>query len=82
MAETTITRGGQITLTKDIREKLDLHIGDTVQLNLVGSAVLVSKKDPAVFGKGNFLPENFTELRRKHRKTTTIDRLKKQGILP
>jgi len=59
MAETRVTRGGQITLTKDIREKLDIREGDKVRINVIGDMAFVSKKDPSAFDKHDFLPESF-----------------------
>lgn len=57
---TVVTRGSQITLTKEIREKTGITEGDRVTLNVVGSTIIISKKDPSVFRKlKRFLPDNF-----------------------
>ncbi len=82
MSETTVvTRGSQITLTKDIREKAGIREGDRVILNVVGNTVVVAKRDPSVFDniKG-FLPENFDEIMKKMR-TDSRERLKRLGII-
>ena len=40
-----ITRNGQITLPKNVREKLGLYEGDIVEIEIVGdNAVLIPKK--------------------------------------
>ena len=82
MSESTVvTRGSQITLTKEIREKAGIREGDRVILNVVGNTVVVAKRDPAVFDniKG-FLPENFDEIMKKMR-TDSSERLRRLGII-
>jgi len=81
MSTTTVTRGSQITLTKDIREKTGIKEGDRVILNVVGNTVVVAKRDPSVFDniKG-FLPGNFDEILDKTR-TDDRKRLKRLGII-
>ena len=79
--ETVVTRGSQITLTKEIREKTGIREGDRVILNVVGNTVVVAKRDPSVFDKiGRFLPDNFEEILRKMR-TDDRKRLKRLGII-
>lgn len=80
MTETTVTRGGQITLTKDIREKLDIAEGDTLIVNTIGETVMVSKKDIRIFEKHSFLPENFDKILENIRKFSLSERLKRLGI--
>lgn len=80
MTETTVTRGGQITLTKDIREKLDIAEGDTLIVNTIGETAVVSKKDIHVFEKHGFLPENFDKILESIRKFSLPERLKRLGI--
>ena len=53
MRQTIVTRGGQITLTKEIREKLKIKEGDLVHINVQGDLVLISKKNPKAFDKNN-----------------------------
>lgn len=82
MSETTVvTRGSQITLTKEIRKKAGIEEGDRVILNVVGNTVTVTKRDPSVFDniKG-FLPENFDEIMKKMR-TDSRERLKRLGVI-
>ena len=51
MTEVMITRGGQITLTKDVRQKLNVHEGDIMLINVLGESAIVSKRDPKEFEK-------------------------------
>ena len=63
MTEVIVTRNGQITLSKDVREKLGIREGDHVIVNVSGDVVLVSKKDPTIWDRvGSFLPENFEKI--------------------
>lgn len=81
MAETTVTRGGQITLTRDVREKLHIKEGDTILLNICGESVLISKKNPKAFENCNFLPDNFSKTLKEMRKFSYSKRLHKFGVL-
>ena len=82
MTEVVVTRAGQITLTKDVREKLNIREGDIVVINTTGSTVTISKRNPAVFDKVRpFLPEHFETILKKIRTAPTA-RLKRLGILP
>ena len=81
MAEVMVTRGGQITLTKDVRGKLDVKEGDIVIVNVLGNAALVSKRDPAAFDKHDFLPDNFSKTLREIRTFSWEGRLKRLGIV-
>ena len=78
---TTVTRGSQITLTKEVREKAGIQEGDRVVLNAVGNTIVVAKRDPSVFDniKG-FLPENFDDIMKKMR-TDSRERLRRLGII-
>ena len=82
MSESTVvTRGSQITLTKEIREKAGIREGDRVILNVVGNTVVVAKRDPSVFDNlKRFLPDNFEEILKKTR-TDDRKRLKRLGII-
>lgn len=79
--ETVVTRGNQITLTKEIREKMKVSEGDSVILNLDGDVLLVTKKNPGAFDncKG-FLPKNFDKILKELR-SDEIKRLRRLGIL-
>jgi len=81
MSQTIVTRGGQITLTKEIREKLKIKEGDLVHINVQGDLVLISKKNPKAFDKNNFLPNNFAKTLNEIRKVSYEDRLKRLGII-
>ncbi len=43
MNTTTITKKGQITVPKDVRDKLDLKVGDKVMLKFVGGKAYIRK---------------------------------------
>ncbi|MBI4450491.1 hypothetical protein HY642_00825 [Candidatus Woesearchaeota archaeon] len=82
MAEVVMTRAGQITLTKDVREKLRISEGDVVLINVVGNQAIVTKRDPRVFDRlRSFLPQNFDALLKKLR-AAPEGRLRRLGILP
>ncbi|HLC62935.1 MAG TPA: AbrB/MazE/SpoVT family DNA-binding domain-containing protein [Candidatus Nanoarchaeia archaeon] len=79
--ETLVTRGGQITLTKEIRERTSIGEGDRVILNTMGEIIMISKKNPKVFDDvKSFLPENFEKILVKIR-TDEKERMKRLGIL-
>lgn len=69
MSEVVVTRNHQVTLTKDVREKLGIREGDRVVVNVLGDVALVTKRDPGAFRHaGSFLPDDFEE---------TLDELRK-----
>jgi len=68
MSEVMVTRGGKITLARDIREKLHVHEGDVLIVNVLGETALVSKRDSRAFEKHDFLPENFSNTLKTMRK--------------
>jgi len=83
MTEVVVTRGGQITLTKDVRDKLGIREGDVVHINIEGDMARVSKRDPSVFEHHNFLPENFDKVLKAMRTSASLPkRLKRLGIIP
>ena len=60
MVEVVVTRNGQITLTKEIREKLGIVEGDQIVINLIENSALISKKDALAAGRFFiFLPSTF-----------------------
>ena len=82
MAEVVVTRAGQITLTKDVRDKLGIVEGDVVMVNVLGKTAVVAKRDPSVFDRvKSFLPENFEAVLKKIRAMPEA-RLRRLGILP
>jgi AbrB family looped-hinge helix DNA binding protein len=79
--ETTVTRGNQITLTKETREKLGISEGDRLVVNVSGSVITISKKNSAVFDDfDDFLPASFERTLKKIR-TDEKERLKRLGII-
>ncbi len=63
MAEVTVTRNHQVTLTKDVRDKLGIREGDKVIVNVLDDSALITKKDPDAFRDApSFLPEDFEEV--------------------
>lgn len=80
MAEVMVTRGGQITLTKDVREKMHVREGDVVMVNILGESALVSKRDPKALEKHDFLPENFAKTLKTIRTFSWNERLRRLGI--
>ncbi len=54
MAKVMVTRGGQITLTQDVREKMKVKEGDVIIINVLGDCAMVSKGDHKALEKHNF----------------------------
>lgn len=80
MPQVVVTRGCQITLTKDVREKLGIREGDVVTVNTLGDMAIITKRDPSVWRKaGGFLPEDFEEVLAKSR-ASALERLRRLGI--
>ena len=71
MSEVAVTRGSQITLTKEVREKIGIEEGDIVTVNVSGDQAIITKKDPEAFDKTGFLPEDFEEVVEETRKDST-----------
>lgn len=80
MSKVIVTRGSQITLTQNIRNKLGIREGDVIIMNVIGDNIIASKKDPGVFRSSkDFLPENFEKTLSKIRENP-LERLKKLRI--
>ena len=62
MTKILVTRGGQITLTKEIRKKFGIKEGDLVNINSIGEIIIISKKNPETFNIHGFLPESLAIL--------------------
>lgn len=63
MAEVTVTRNHQVTLTKDVREKLGIREGDKVVVNVLGDVAVIAKRDADAFRDApSFLPEDFYDV--------------------
>ena len=76
MSEVKVTRGSQITLTQEVREKIGVKEGDRVTLNVVDGQIMVTKKDPEVFETEGFLPEEFESSLKEMRRDSS-DRLER-----
>jgi AbrB family looped-hinge helix DNA binding protein len=80
MPTVVVTRRSQITLTKEVREKLHVKEGDRVTINTIGRVALIAKQDPTVWDRaGDFLPEDFEKTMTALRVDTT-ERLRRLGI--
>lgn len=80
MAQTIVTRGSQITLTKEVREKLGIREGDVVTVNALGGMVVITKRDPAAWRRTrDFLPERFDKVLAALRKDGR-ERLRRLGV--
>lgn len=59
---TIVTRSGQITLDKEIREALGIDVGTPLEMNRIGDHIIIKKKDSSVWRKSSgFLPKDFAE---------------------
>ena len=80
MPQVVVTRGSQITLTREVREKLDIHEGDVVTVNTMGGMVVITKRDPDAWRRlGDFLPESFGKTLKTLR-TDARERFKRLGF--
>ncbi|TAL45684.1 MAG: AbrB/MazE/SpoVT family DNA-binding domain-containing protein [Chitinophagaceae bacterium] len=80
MPEVMVTRAGQITLTKDVRDKLNVKEGDIIIVNVLGNTIIASKRNPAAFEKRDFLPDDFGKVLKSIR-TSPQGRFKRLGII-
>jgi AbrB family looped-hinge helix DNA binding protein len=80
MTEVKVTRHGQITLSKEVREALGIREGDEVIINVAEDKALISKKDRSVWDKlGDFLPQNFEAVLKQIRTDSKL-RFRELGI--
>jgi len=78
--EVVVTRAGQITLTKDIRERMGVEEGDVVIISSFGNQAVVTKRDPSVFKRFKpFLAHDFDAVLKKMRGPAE-PRLKRLGV--
>ncbi|MFB6245180.1 MAG: AbrB/MazE/SpoVT family DNA-binding domain-containing protein [Candidatus Nanohaloarchaea archaeon] len=70
----SVTRGSQVTLKKEVMEKIGVKEGDIVTINVSGDQTIVTKKEPEAWDKDGFLPEDFDEIKEEVRSDST-DRL-------
>ena len=62
MSKVKITRNYQITIPKEIREKLKLKLGEKVTIRLEGDKIIVQRISDKVWENcTDFLAENFTK---------------------
>lgn len=80
MTTVTVTRGCQITLTKDIRDRLGIKEGDMITINTLGHTAIITKSDPAAWRRArDFLPPDFKRTLESIRSDTTA-RLRRLGL--
>lgn len=79
MAIVRVTRNSQITIPKEVREKVGIKEGDRVEVTVEGDRVVIRKIE--LEDITDFLPKNFEEIMNKMRRDSR-DRLKKLGVLP
>ncbi len=75
-----ITRNYQVTIPKQIREKLGLKEGDRVEIYWEEDKIIIKKVEEDIEELRDFLPKDFDEILKKVR-GNTVDRLKRIGVL-
>jgi len=81
MVVAKVTRNSQITIPKDIREKLGIKEGDIVEIRTELGKVIIEKIENDIWDDcSDFLPENFEKILQKTREDST-KRFKRLGIL-
>ncbi len=82
MSKVIITRNYQITIPKEVRERLKLKLGDELLIHAEGNKIIVEPTSDDVWETcSDFLPENFEKIQEKIRVDAT-ERFKKLGIIP
>lgn len=77
-----VTRNSQITIPKDIREKLGIKEGDIVEIRTELGKIVIEKIENDIWDDcSDFLPENFEKILKEIRSDAT-KRFKRMGILP
>ena len=79
MTVVKVTRNSQITIPKEVREKVGIKEGDRVDVTVEGDKVVIRKIELDEIT--DFLPKDFEEIMKKMRKDSR-DRLKELGVLP
>lgn len=69
MATATLTTKGQVTIPKEIRESLDLHTGDKIEI------VIIKEKEAVIRPVKKTVEEVFCMLYKKGRKPSTIEEM-------
>lgn len=80
MVKVTVTRNTQITIPKEIREKLGIRIGDKVEIDIEDEKVVVRKIKPSLMEYRDFLPPGYDLVLEKIRKDST-ERLRKLSVV-
>lgn len=81
MPQVIVTRGAQITLAKEVRDKLGIREGDVVTVNTLGNMAIITKRDPDVWRKlGRFLPDDFEDVLRETREASR-ERFERLGLV-
>lgn len=58
--ETKVTRHGQITLAKEIRDELEIMVGTSLKVYKMGDEIVLRKKTPEFWDRcGGALPRSF-----------------------
>lgn len=80
--KTIVTRGGQITIPKEIRDKFGIREGTPIEVNVIDDLIVIGKRNPDFWKKcGGFLPKDFKKTLNEMRKMDSAERLKKLGII-
>nr|MDO8119023.1 AbrB/MazE/SpoVT family DNA-binding domain-containing protein [Candidatus Sigynarchaeota archaeon] len=81
MAKTIITRNYQITIPKEIREKLNLKLGESLHMHMEDEKIIIERLNENVWDENaDFLPDNFVAIQEKLREDAT-ERFRRLGIL-
>ena len=81
MSKVKITRNYQITIPKEIRDKLKLKLGEKVTIRLEGDKIIVQRISDTVWENcTDFLPENFDKILESLREDSK-KRFKRLGII-
>ncbi len=74
-----VTRNSQITIPKEVREKVGIKEGDRVDVTVEGDKVVIRKIELDEIT--DFLPKDFEEIMKKMKRDSR-DRLRELGVLP
>ena len=78
---TVVTRSGQITLDKKLRDELGIKVGTPLETNRLGDMIIIAKKNRSVWRKSvGFLPKEFSNTLKSTKKDYR-ERLKKLKVL-
>jgi AbrB family looped-hinge helix DNA binding protein len=81
LSKVKITRNYQITIPKEIRDKLKLKLGEKVTIRLEGDKIIVQRISDTVWENcTDFLPENFDKILESLREDSK-KRFKRLGII-